>query len=157
MQVPRKRSLGGPKVREAMTADPRTLTPGAHLADAVELMESRGIQHLPIVSNGMLVGLLSERHVRDALPSILTLRDPIARRKFLAATRIDQVWIANPLTIGPDETILDAIALMRSKKAGSLPVIEDGRLVGILTSGDLITMFERTLCAALDAPAPSYR
>jgi acetoin utilization protein AcuB len=133
------------RVRDAMTPDPVTLPPTAHLADAVELMEARGVQHLPIVTGGALVGLLSERHVRDALPSVLTLRDPVARRRFLAATRIDQVWIPDPLTISPNESILAAIATMRAKKAGSLPVVEGGKLVGILTSGDLITLLERML------------
>ena len=84
--------------------------------------------------------------MRDAMPSVLTLRDPVARRKALSATRVKQVWIEDPVTIDPDASILEAIGVMRGLHAGSLPVVDkDDGLVGILTAGDLISLLERVL------------
>jgi acetoin utilization protein AcuB len=128
-----------------MTPAPISIDQNAHLADAVDLMEARGVRHLPVVSGGRLVGLLSERHVRDALPSVLTLKDPEARRRFLSATRVDQVCIRDPRTVGPDDTVHEAIRVMRHLKAGSLPVVDGRRLVGIVTSGDLLNLLDKLL------------
>ncbi len=134
-----------PRVRDVMTRSPLTVTPRTHLAEAVTLMEAKGVRHLPVLEGRRLVGLLSERHVRDALPSVLTLQDPEARRRFLAATRVSQVWIQNPSTIHPDAPLIDAITRMRRLRAGSLPVVAATELVGILTSADLINAFDRVL------------
>ncbi|MCZ7681518.1 MAG: CBS domain-containing protein [Sandaracinaceae bacterium] len=132
-----------------MTRSPVVAAPETHLSEAVALMESRGVRHLPIVRDGRLVGLLSERHVRDALPSILTLSEREARRRFLAAARVDQVAITAPVVIGPEDTVLEAIRRMRRLRAGSLPVVERDRLVGIVTSADLLNAFERMLRLAM--------
>jgi acetoin utilization protein AcuB len=132
-------------VRDVMTTNPATIAPETRLSDAVELMHSHNIHHLPVVRDGLLVGMLSERHVRDATPSILMLSDPAARRRSLYLTHVDQVCIKDPVTVSPGDSLVVAIAAMRRVRAGSLPVLDQGRLVGILTSGDLITLLERLL------------
>lgn len=133
------------RVRDIMTPQPAAVAADTSLLEAFELMERKKIRHLPVVKDGRLVGLLSERHVRDAMPSILTLSDAGARRRALAATRVDRVWIHNPATVASDAPVLDAIRMMRRLRAGSLPVVDGTHLVGILTSGDLITFLERIL------------
>ncbi|HEX7480380.1 MAG TPA: CBS domain-containing protein [Polyangiales bacterium] len=130
-----------------MTASPRTIEHDSRVSEAMDLMEGTGIRHLPVVRDGKLAGLLTERHLRDALPSILTLRDPTARRKSLEATRVHQIWIENPVTVEPGASLLSVIAVMRRLRASSLPVVEHGALVGIITSGDLITVLEGVLQA----------
>ena len=131
-----------PQVHQVMTPDPVTVQRDVHLSDVMELMERRHIQHIPVMDGTRLVGLLSERNLRDALPSVLTLQDPVARRRALAATRADQVWVEHPVTVRPSATVLEAIRVMRRLKAGSVPVVDHDRLVGILTSGDLISLLE---------------
>lgn len=135
-------------VREVMTPDPLTLGGETSLSEAVDLMDQRGILHFPVVDpEGRLVGVLSERHIRDAQPSVLTLRDAEARRRALRATPVSRVYVSEPVTIEADATLRMAISRMRSYKAGCLPVLERGRLVGIVTSGDLIALLEAVLMA----------
>ncbi len=139
-------ALGALRARDVMTPDPVTIHHDAHLSDAAELMETRNIRHLPVVVGGKLTALLSERHIRDALPSIHTLKDPTARRRALALTRVDQVALHNPTTMRDDASMLEIIQVMRNLHAGSLPVVNGaGTLVGILTSGDLINLLEAIL------------
>jgi acetoin utilization protein AcuB len=135
-------------VADVMTPDPVAIDASAHLSDAVTLMEAHGVRHLPVVRGGILAGLLSERHLRDAMPSVLTLSDPVARKRFLSATRVTQVWIESPKTISPQAPVAVAIHAMRNLRAGSLPVTDGkSRLVGIITSGDLLNLLERLLSA----------
>jgi len=132
-------------VGEIMTPDPVTLHSDAKLSEAWDLMETRHILHIPIVDDGVLVGLLSERQMRDAMPSIILMSDPEGRQKSLRLTRVSQVWHPGPRTVAPTTTVLDAIKTMRRDRLGSLPVLNEGRLVGILTAGDLISFLERLL------------
>ena len=136
------------RVDEVMTRDPIVVQAGANLADAVEAMERHRVRHLPVMSGSRLVGLLSERNVRDALPSVLTLSDPAARRRSLAATRVERVWIEHPRVLDPSATVLHTIAVMRELRAGSIPILHHDRLVGIVTAGDLLAALESLLDAA---------
>jgi CBS domain-containing protein len=108
-------------------------------------MDERGIQHFPVVQGDRLVSLLGERHLRDAMPSVLTVDDPEARRQYLNVTRVEQVAPKNVPTIGLDTSLGDIIALMRKHRLDGVAVAEGGRLAGIVTSGDLITLLERLL------------
>mgnify|MGYP001568516545 CR=1 FL=1 len=132
-------------VREIMTPNPIVVSDDAHASDVFDLMEKHGIRHVPTVRNGAVVGLATERMIRDAQPSILTLRDPAARRKALGAIRVADVTVRNPITIAPDASVQEAIRAMHGVRGGSLPVIDRGRIVGILTAGDLLTLLERVL------------
>lgn len=134
-----------------MAPTPVTIAPEARLSEAVELMKTRNIHHLPVVRGDKLVGVLSERHIRDATPSILMLSDPEARQRSLYLTHVEQVCIKDPVTVAPGDSLLVAIGAMRRVRAGSVPVVDHGRLVGILTSGDLITLLEKLL---MDRDAP---
>ncbi len=131
--------------RDIMTADPLTVEPGTKLSKAAELMEERGIQHFPVVAEGRLVSLLGERHLRDAMPSVLTVEDPEARRQYLNVTRVEQVAPKNVPVVRLAAPLAEVIALMRKHRLDGVAVAEDGRLAGIVTSGDLITLLERVL------------
>jgi len=128
-----------------MTADPVTVPEDARAARVLELMEQYNIKHVPVVRDGILVALVSERHLRDAMPSILTLKNRVARRKTLELTPVLEIAIDEPETVEPDTSLLEAIRRMRRLRAGSLPVVANGKLVGILTGGDLISLLETLL------------
>ena len=132
-------------VRDCMTPNPVVVSDDAHASDVFDLMEKHAIQHIPTVRDGKVVGIATERLLRDALPSILTLRDKTARRRALGAIRVRDVTVRDPVTVGPDDLVSEAITKMRRFRGGSLPVIEHGRLVGIVTSGDLLGLLERLL------------
>jgi acetoin utilization protein AcuB len=133
------------KAGQVMTARPVTVTPDTPLSEVHSLMETRGIMHFPVVDGDRLVALLTERDLRDAMPSVLTVEDKEARRRFLRVTRVSQVAQKSPPVGSPDLPLLDVIARMRGHRAGALPIVDGGRCVGIISSGDLITLLERLL------------
>ena len=132
-------------VRDIMSTDLLSVEEDARLSDVYDVMERKRIQHFPVLREGRLVGLLSERHMRDAMPSVLTLKDPQARRKALELTKVAQVCVRNPEFVSSDATVIEAIYKMRRLRAGSMPVVDDEKVVGIVTAGDLISLLERVL------------
>jgi acetoin utilization protein AcuB len=131
--------------RDVMTPRPVTVTPETPLSDVHALMSTRGIVHFPVVDGDRLVALLSESDLRDAMPSVLTVDDQEARRRFLRVTRVSQVAVKNPPVGRPEMTLLEVIARMRGHRAGALPILEANRCIGIISSGDLITLLEKVL------------
>jgi CBS domain-containing protein len=116
--------------RDIMTAAPLTVEPGTKLSKVAQLMDQRGIQHFPVVDGDRLVSLLGERHLRDAMPSVLTVGDPKARRQYLNVIRVEQVAPKDVPTIGLDTSLGDIIALMRKHRLDGVAVAEGGRLAG---------------------------
>ena len=120
-----------------MTPDPVTLSPEENLMEALQLMRLRKIRRIPIVAHGKLVGLLTEGDVKRAEPS--TLSD--TQEEFLEVmegTPVNRIMIENLVTTTPDAPLVDAARTLWSSKYGALPVLEDGKLVGILTDNDLL-------------------
>lgn len=139
--------------RDVMTAEPRTVTLDTKLSKVMELMEEGHIQHFPVIEGGRLVGMLSERHLRDAMPSVLTVDDPEARRRYLRVTQVAQVMPKQAPTVSPEAPLAELIRVMRTHRVGAIAVAEGQGLVGIVTSGDLITLLERILRSAESWPA----
>jgi acetoin utilization protein AcuB len=131
--------------RDVMTAKPLTVTLETKLSKVMELVDERQIQNFPVVEGDRFVGMLSERDLHDAMPSVLTVDDPQARRNYLKVTQVAQVLPKDPRTVRPDAPLAEVIRTMRAHRIGGIAVTEGGRLVGILTSGDLITLLERML------------
>ena len=132
-------------VRDVMSSNPVCVDEQEHLSDAYEVMENRHIMHFPVMRDGRLVGMLSERHLRDAMPSVLTIKDPAARQKSLALTRVGQVYQALEDSVQPTTRVAEVIFKMRNLRIGALPVVDGGKVVGIVTSGDLISLLEKML------------
>lgn len=131
--------------RDVMTAAPVTVEPGAKLSRVAEMMEQRGIQHFPVVDGDRMVSLLGERDLRDAMPSVLTVDDPEARRRYLNVTRVEQVAPKSVPSVRPEAPLADVIGLMRQHRLDGVAVVQGANLAGIVTSGDLITLLERVL------------
>ena len=132
-------------VKKRMTHDPVVVSPRHSLADALRLTRERRIRHLPVVEDGVLVGIVSDRDVRTALPSPLT--EPDAERvAFLERTPVEAVMKRDPDSIGPLDTVEDAAKLMRRRRIGALPVVDaHGRLLGILSESDVLDAFVEIL------------
>jgi len=132
-------------VNKRMTRDPVVVSPADSLADAMRLTRARRIRHLPVVQDGEVVGIVSDRDVRLAMPSPLTESDD-QRVAFLERTRISEVMRGNVATIGPLDTVEDAAKLMRRSRIGALPVVDArGRLLGILSESDVLDAFVEIL------------
>lgn len=125
-------------VKDWMTAAPATLHPSETLLHARSLMISHKVRHLPVVENGEIVGVLSDRDMRDYTPSFCTSLDVYEMHYLISRLTVHEAMTQRPVTIAPDEPIAKAGDLMLAKKIGSLLVAREGRLQGILTESDLL-------------------
>lgn len=132
-------------VEKRMTRDPVVVSSRATLAEALRLTRERRIRHLPVVDGGVLVGIVSDRDVRTALPSPLTQTDE-DRVAFLERTTVAAVMRPEVATVGPLDAVEDAAKLMRRQRIGALPVVDaHGRVIGILSESDVLDAFVEIL------------
>lgn len=118
-------------VKEMMRKPVTVIAVGATLGEADQLLQSRGFRHLPVVDQGRLVGILTDRDIRFATSSLC----PTPRR---ATDPVSVAMSSPPLTADPLDPVEDAARIMREHKIGCLPVLDGGELVGILTGMDLL-------------------
>lgn len=121
-------------VRDSMTREVVTVAPEMTAAGALALCRERRIRHLPVLEDGRLVGMVSDRDLRSATPA---LGDP-ARAEALGKIRVSDAMSREISTAHPDDPIEQAANAMREKRIGCLPVVEDDELVGIITASDVM-------------------
>ncbi len=125
-------------VRDRMTPDPITITPKNTIADAFVLLREKEIRRLPVVDKGKLVGIMTDRDLREVSPSPATSLSIFEINYLLSKMTIDKVIKKQRLiTIGPDAYLEEAALLMRENNVGAIPVVEEGKLVGIITESDI--------------------
>jgi len=107
-----------------------TITSSATVNDALHLLHKKNIRHLPVVDREQFVGFVAEPDLRQVL--LLPGGNDI---------HIKDVMNKDPITIGPEENLEEAARRIYQHKIGGLPVLEDGRLVGIVTVGDILAAF----------------
>ncbi|HEY6854476.1 MAG TPA: CBS domain-containing protein [Gemmatimonadales bacterium] len=127
------------RVRDCMTARVVTLEIDKKLIVVQETMGFAHIRHIPVVDKGRrVVGVISHRDLLHAAISSVAAALPIERRQHLWAIPIADVMRTDVQTIGPDASIQEAAVKMRAGKIGCLPVVEGGKLVGIISEYDLL-------------------
>lgn len=137
-------------VAEWMTTRPRVVKPKDTLRRARAILEELRVNQLPVVVDGKLVGIVTDRDLRDAFPSVLDHR----RRRSSPANpspddvAVETVMTRKVLTLSPDDTVAEAARVMRKGRVGALPVVEGRKLVGLLTRSDLLDVL-----VAMAAPA----
>lgn len=106
-----------------------------------EIMDLAHVRHLPVVHQGALVGVVSQRDLlRASLSSVMGL--PADEQKvFLEGVKIGDVMTGEPVWIAPDASIREAARIMAQRKIGCLPVVEAGGLIGIVTETDVLQFF----------------
>jgi CBS domain-containing membrane protein len=129
------------RVRDVMSRAPKTLGRNEQLSLADDLMKQERIRHLPVLDDdGELVGIVSQRDMfRGALARALGYGET-AQRRMLGLLAVKEVMTTQVVTVEPDAPIADAARTMVDRKIGCLPVVEGGRLVGILTESDFVEM-----------------
>lgn len=128
-------------VKSRMTTNPFTVTPENTVPEAIEVMTSKGVRHLPVVSDGRVVGVLSHSDIAEAGPSSATTFSAGEVNYLLAKLRVAKVMTRDPITISPDSLLEEAAVLMRDNKIEILPVVADGRLVGVITESAILDSF----------------
>jgi acetoin utilization protein AcuB len=133
-------SMNTQLVKDWMTCDPVTITSQTTLPEAHRLMKEQSIRHLPVVDNGKLVGIVTRGDIRAAEPSDVTSLSVFELHYLLAKLSAKQFMTRDPVTVMPLTTIDHAAQIMLENKIGGLPVIERGKLVGIITESDIFRM-----------------
>jgi acetoin utilization protein AcuB len=129
-------------VRDLMSRTPITASSDTSVLDARALMAKERIRHLPVTdSNGELLGIVTDRDIRLTLPSPATTLSVWEMNHLLAKLAVGDVMTKSPITVDPDRDAREAAWLMLEQKIGALPVLKEGRLVGILTETDLLRAF----------------
>jgi CBS domain-containing protein len=115
-------------VRDAMTAHVRTASPAQSLADAAEVMKAEDVGSVPVVDDGRLIGIVTDRDI--VVRVVAEHRDP-------QAVRVDEVASRELVTVAPEQDLDEALRLMAAHQVRRLPVVDDGRLVGMLAQADV--------------------
>ena len=126
-------------VGRKMTTDLITVTPDTPLVQARDLLREKNIKQLLVVDKqGSLVGILTDRDIKQAWASPATTLSIYELTYVLQKLTVESVMVKKLITITPDATIERAASILHDHKIGSLPVVEDDTLVGIITSTDLM-------------------
>ena len=126
--------------KDWMTRSPVTITEDTSLTEASRLMKDNHIRRLPVVEHGKLVGIVTWGDIREASASDATSLTVFELGYLLKKLQVDRFMTRHPITVTPTTTIGRAAQLMLEHKIGGLPVVENGRLVGILTESDIFRM-----------------
>ena len=118
-----------------MTRHPETVGPSDVLSKAKEMMDVGGFRRLPVVHEGRVVGIVTERDVRE-------------HGGYLESTKVDAVMKAPVVTVDSKTSVEEAARLMLANKIGGIPVVDAGKLVGIVTTSDLLRAFLSVVDAA---------
>lgn len=116
-------------VRHWMTTDVVTTTKEASVQDALKLMKRHSIRHLPVVqSDGTLVGWVTDADLRSVLIASM-----------LEELSVEDVMVRHPITVGPNDSLETAAQLTLRNRIGGLPVVDEGKLVGVITVVDMLS------------------
>jgi len=128
-------------VREKMNRNIITITPDQSLQMARERMHKHGIRRLPVVEHGKLIGIITDRDVRQAWASPATSLATHELLYLLDRLTVAEVMTSKAFTVTPDTPLVEAARLLRDHKIGGLPVLEGSQVVGMITGTDLLEAF----------------
>ena len=129
------------RVKDLMSERVVTVAPADSALDAVARMVRARVRHLPVVNrDGELVGVVTDRDLRRYIfaPHVSAHLPERRVDELFGSVRVAEVMSTNVLTVEPDATLADASAIMHDERVGSLPVVDGGRLVGVLTETDVL-------------------
>ena len=141
------------KVSELMNRSVVTIGPSDTCRDAVGRMHGARVRHLPVVdAKGELIGVVTDRDLRHHLFDARVLKEigTIAVDTLLKAVRVGDVMSSPVVSVGAGDELVEAARLMLEDKVGSLPVVDGGQVVGIITETDLL----REICRADQSRSP---
>ena len=115
-------------VNQWMKTNPVTVTSEDYLATAQEKMRAGSFRHLPVVDDGKLIGIITDRDLRQHMGH-------------LERTKVNAATTENAVTVGPRTTLEEAAKLLLKHKINGLPVMDGGRLIGMITTSDILKAF----------------
>jgi len=133
------------KVRDLMKRQVVTIGPDEPIINAIKAMAEGGFRRIPVVQGPMLVGIITDRDLRQAINSPVVFHEISYDKYVLTAIYVGSCMTRDPVTIRPDADIIEAARIVEDKKIGGLPVVDGDVLVGIITVSDLINYLIGTL------------
>lgn len=129
-------------VRERMSRHPVTITTETTITEALKVMRQNDVRRLPVLdAAGQMVGIVSEKDLLYASPSSATSLSIYEMHYMLSNLKVTELMTADVVSVTPDTPLEEAARIMVDHKLGGLPVMEGGRLVGIITETDIFTVF----------------
>lgn len=137
-------------VRNFMTKDPITVSLDATLPSTADLMKQHNLKRLPVMDQDKLVGIITEKDVAKALPSPATTLSKYEINYLTEKIRVKDVMTKAVISVSPDTTVEEATMIMHEEDVGCLPVLENGKLVGIITERNIYNALTKLF--GLDRP-----
>jgi acetoin utilization protein AcuB len=135
-------------VRERMSTKPVIIASDAPITEALRVMRQSQVRRLPVLNeSGQLIGIVSEKDLLYASPSPASSLSIYEMHYMLSTLRVTELMTPDPITIAPDTLLEEAAIIMADSKIGGLPVVEGGKLVGIITETDIFKVFLELLGA----------
>ena len=134
-------------IGERMSKPVITIPPEMPISDALNLMKKEQIRRVPVVKNGKLAGIVSDKDLLNASPSPVTTLSIWEMNYLLSKITVSEVMSKNVMTVTEDTPIEQAARIMADNKIGGLPVMRDGNVIGIITETDLFKVFLELLGA----------
>lgn len=133
--------------KDVMITQVVTVSPETSFSEAMEIIRQKGIRRLPVVKDQRVVGIITEKDLLSASPSQATTLDVWELTTLLSKLKVKQIMRKDVVHVHPNTPIEDAAKIMSDKKIGSLVVLEEERLVGIITESDIFKVFINMLGA----------
>jgi acetoin utilization protein AcuB len=125
-------------VKDWMSTDPITVTPDTSVMKASQMMKENNIRHLPVLGEqGGLVGIVSDRDLKEASPSKATTLDVHELYYLLSELKVKDIMTKRVISVKPEDTIEKAAVIMLERKVNGLPVVDEDEVVGMLSQGDV--------------------
>lgn len=137
--------MATPIVREHMTPNPIIVDVTTSVGKAHRIMQEHGVRHLPVLNESVLVGIVTLSDILEAASQDANRPGLFEPSYLLAAISVEELMTPDPVTIAPDDTVLEAADLMFQHDIGSLPVVEDNSVIGIITETDIFHLVVRML------------
>jgi len=130
------------QVKDLMSNTLEVVSPDAHLHDVLTKMNQAGFRHLPVVNNDKLVGIITDRDVRLALNSpVVDQQRDVKRESVLDEVPVKDCMTADPQCVSPDTAAHEVADLLSLNKFGAMPVVDEGKLVGMISYVDYLKHF----------------
>jgi len=141
-------------LRDIMTTNVVTIPGSTSITEAKRIMEAHRFRRLPVVDKGKLAGIVTERRLESVSPSKATSLTVWELSYLLDKTPVKEIMEKNVVTVPPDMTVEESLSIAQTNKVGSLVVVDDGRVVGIVTTNDF---FYRIVNPVLGIGQPGTR
>lgn len=126
------------RVSDYMTREPITVAEDTSMKDAMLLLRTHHIRHLPVANGKILVGMVSDRDLRRASPSLLQGIAATDYEQVMEDTPVSRIMTREPYTVNEETPLTEAVRVLVERKFGSLPVVDGKELVGIFTEIDAL-------------------